>query len=376
MNTFLTRSFCAIFLLFFCPNLASSKTVSLIIALDGGLSQEGAGDILEQDMKHWAGDQGWRLVDPSSVAALGALRVGFFYLSPDDFRYWSNQPNGILARFLRAFRERGLNTGVYWIFSDLPLSVQRESLARLIEGLKSRGFKFDNVAPRLIIMEPPGLLWLRRVIVLLIAVVVPLSTLTPTPHHTLSHWEREQGRGQGEGVIFLVFLLLLLTGMFTWLLLQTDAFKFQLSPLYIVQIVFLLPFILLAIFQARDGYSHLLVFLLAMAVAFVALERSAGRWPVFSGEYYVRDWLDVNIGIRPRIKELFGWFCWSFIWRQDKSAAKRWTSLALFGPVATMNSFLHAHTPLGLIAVRSAISMLAAYAAAASVHWFFKRKNI
>ncbi|MBI2070225.1 MAG: hypothetical protein HYT79_06440 [Elusimicrobia bacterium] len=282
---------------------------------------------------------------------------GVFCLKPEDFRFWAGQPNGLPARFLRAFRERGLRRGVFWISADEPRPAQEARFAQLLDALKKHGFEPGEVPVEPVRLETPVRLWGRR----LIAVAAACSTLLVLLLRPPSPWAG--------------FFLCLGGGSSAWAILQTDAFRSQLEPVYFVSFIFLFPFFVAFMRSRVFGWEHLATAALTVVLATAALARLDARWPVTMNEHTWRDWMDVHIGLRPRIKEVFGWLCWFLISRRRPETARRWFPLALFGPAATINSFLHAHTPWLYIIQRSLFAFAFAWVSSTVIERLIQKKR-
>ncbi|MBI4370632.1 MAG: hypothetical protein HY547_10440 [Elusimicrobia bacterium] len=276
--------------------------------------------------------------------------VDVFCLNQErDFHYWSQRPNGLLARYLRAFRERGFRRAVFWIDATEPWMIQCERFASLLAELRDRGFVWGKVKPREIRIEARHFIWGRRLLVFVFAIITPCW---------LWLLRRQDVTGPLES-----FAIVLLLGSLAWLALQSDIFVYQIESSGIVRAAFLLPWIWhLAGSRKKWDWPDLLAGFL-LGAFLLRLDRAA---PVFEMEHALRDWLEVIIGIRPRLKEIAGWMFWMIIFQDSRRHLTRWEAVALLGPVSTVNSFLHAHTPWPLVAARSFLSfatagMLAAF---------------
>ncbi|MBI4064168.1 MAG: hypothetical protein HY401_07695 [Elusimicrobia bacterium] len=319
---------------------ASAQTIDLILLNHAGPGR--AVSIHEPEVEALLG---------KSVSALPSVwncpvRPGLFCLPPHEARQWSRTPDSLLARYLRAVRDRRMSSAVFWIFPEAPWPPQRRLLINLTQQLKRRGVEIGTVSEPNVALEPAFALWARRAGAFLAALSVPLTAV----------WA-------GLGPIG-AFCAALGGGSAAWALLQTDAFRYQLQGLHFVTLVFALPFVVLILRQRRRGQFFSVSEVLILTLVAVALLRLKMFLPVTSLEHAIRDWMEVAIGLRPRVAETTGWFFFALAGQVTgvrKKEAQAWRAFGLFGPIVTMNSFLHAHTPIDRIVLRSLLGFLIGY---------------
>lgn len=246
----------------------------------------------------------------------------------EEFSRWNF--NQMLARYGRAFRERGMEGAVFWVRQNWQ--GQLENLGRLRQELAYQGFVLADPIARAVEIEGEAALWLRRAGAALLSCFAPLAVFL---------FFRRRAT--------LAFSLSAVLGILVWFILGTDAFRLQLEPLGFIQVSFLFPFLVLFAWK-RPSLPALA---LAGFLAVFSLLRSAEVLPVPSLEYAFRDFLDIHFGFRPRFKEIAGWFFWF-------QGGSFWNLPAMLAPVSTLNSFLHAHTPWPYIAARSCAAFLIA----------------
>ncbi len=349
-----------------CRASLAAGPVELILApADEAVFQMIAERVVREDARSILGPSGWSLRRAQDIERFPWT----FRLDWKDFQRWRGHDEALLARYLRAFRFRRSREAVFWLFGDEPWPIQKARLAKLAEGLKARKFVLGPALAVRWERETGGILWTRRAGVFFLAVFLPCLS---------AFWLAGVHASGEPGMMGRAFLFSLALGSVSWLILQTDAFRWQSEPLYFVQAAYLAPFLGWTAARRLRGLRLGVAQAAAWAVLALALLRLGQHLPVSPWESAARDFFDVNIGLRPRIGEIFGWTCWSLAAGLTLSHSKfivatpGWTVFALFGPAATLNSFLHAQSPISFIFARSCLGFFLGRLLAMVIKKFFQ----
>ncbi|MEK6542992.1 MAG: DUF5693 family protein, partial [Elusimicrobiota bacterium] len=270
-----------------------------------------------------------------------------FSIRQKDFFSMSAQE--ITARYCRAVRERRIKRLLYWVDPQGDWIKDFAVLRQVSISLQGCNLILASAAtPQ---APTPGVsrhwqLWLLRILALTLtlAVCYLLKRNLPLPAY---------------------YLLCLSLGAAIWTLLQKDSFTTQSEPLRIVSAAFILPLLgrYLSITSDEPTRRVRLGALLGALAAMAAWLRLEGALPVSAWEHALRDSLVLNGLLRPRIMEVIGWFFCALCLdasRRSRKPAPAAMLLAVLGPIAAFNGFLHAHAPLETIIARSAEAFFAA----------------
>jgi hypothetical protein len=272
-------------------------------------------------------------------------------------------PDTLRARFRRAVRERGVRFLYLRFFPGLDDARNVAFIESLAASLRRDGFVLEPASPRRAAWPggaPPVPQAARRLLAFLAAVLLPLWAF------------RAALRVRGPATAFLVMnLLTLASALLVAACLSTPDFALGLDRFRGVKAALALPplvavFLLYRPAELRSfarrpltlGLAAVLL-LVAGAAAVYLLRSGHDALEVSGGERRMREALEAAFGVRPRFKEfLIGHplLCLGLYLRRRGPAGwdARPALLAGFlGQLSIVNTFCHAHTPLGVSLLRT-----------------------
>ncbi|MFC1522625.1 DUF5693 family protein [Elusimicrobiota bacterium] len=340
---------------------ANKPPVCLLIVIPENTTQNSA--IVEKRLAGTISRNSWHLTRKPGLQKLPQYPVSKHapYYFPDlkDFLSFSSNYRSLLAHYLRAYRERSMRIMAYWLDNSHDLSCHLATIKRIRDDFASRNISLGNPKPILVKDETAHILIFRMILACLITMTFPFA---------ICLWAIRNQRLESPDCAFAIMLI---AGICAWILLQSDPFVLRLSRLGFIEISMILPMLaMLAWLMKSDSLPiaahNKALYMSVFAVFFiVSILRLRESLPISGFETGIRDFMDVEIGIRPRLREIIGWFCWSFFGCRSKAGLLKSSALfSIFGPISTANSFLHAHTPLPFIIIRSTIGFFIGYALA------------
>ena len=292
-------------------------------------------------------------------------------------------PDRVVARYLRAVRERGARFLYVRLFPGLSSDDNLVFVRRLADALKEEGFELGRARPRYADFSPPLWRWpspVRQFLAFLLAVAGPFLALRWVCERPATWESPAQLTGVSLAIAFSIAALF-----------STPDFTLGFVGFRGVKLALLLPLIaaLFYFYRAREIRHFLqepvnverLVWGgdLIGCVGYYVLRSGHGTSVDAGGtELQIRGWLERALGVRPRFKEFFighpalllGFYLrarfpkgaevfpdrpgpWAQALHFIFHDARPFLMVGFVGQLSIVNTFCHAHTPLGVSALRT-----------------------
>ncbi len=270
-----------------------------------------------------------------------------------------------VQRYVRAVTERSVRFIYFHWNPDVSADDNLKTLRGVLQGVKARGYAFENVPKNPIVISRPAKS-ARVLIAFMLAVAGPWMGMKILMEYL------KQPESQGKwlpGAWLIACAAPLLFGISINLLLPDTNFLTGLATFKGVKASMVLPLVLMGglLFTAEDAARFLrrkaavldiLIFAACAGALLLMLERSGN----FSGrvhplELAFRDRIEALLGVRPRFKEfaighpllLLGLYLWS----GHRTLSKLCLWAGAVGWISIVNTFCHLHTPVAASLLRT-----------------------
>lgn len=274
-------------------------------------------------------------------------------------------PPVVVQRYVRAVTERSVRFIYFHWNPDGSVDDNLKTLRGILQGVKSRGYAFENVPKNPIVISRPAVS-ARILIAFMLAVAGPWMGMKILMEYLKQ--PESQGRWR-PGAWIIASAAPLLFGISINLLLPDTNFLSGLAAFKGVKASMVLPLVLMGglLFTSGDAAQFvrrkaavldILIFAACAGALLLMLERSGN----FSGrvhplELAFRDRIETLLGVRPRFKEfaighpllLLGLYLWS----GHRTLSKLCLWAGAVGWISIVNTFCHLHTPVAASLLRT-----------------------